>query len=572
MMGNFTSFSSILGITSLFSLSLCWSALEAISGLLKMSDFTQATVKSRKIARLQGIERFLMSSSAAAAPSFVFPVLEDEKDFIITSFLNEEALDGVKGEDVEFDLPFGNVPKGEQRIGRIADWIGLNAEAGQQRGSRRAAAAVTYTQSKVEEEDEGWSLSLGNTNPLAGLTRRPAAPKTIRAPTMTGSGVRQTSSFKDSRYGPSGRRQGWSNRPSDRIIREPSIKVGQDWKLIEEVEFSRLAKVQINVEEPKIISTHGSVHFYDRSYDKLRSKAEKPFGPESETIHATQSASEDPVLKKIGENEKATIYATEIVASLLMACQRTVQPWDIVVKRREKAVFFDVRPGSKIDRVNVHETGYSEEVPADSINSPAQLAEESTKINQALPGLLGKNQPQVKFEGESASASAYRYSKFNLGDELAMVVRAEVSNALSSESDLALCKAFLESSPGGPMDWRQKLESSRGGVLANEMKNNAAMLARWVYQAIIADCTNLKLAYVSRVSPKTPQRHVILGVHDFDPYDLASQMSLNIPNGFGIIRAIAELFLALPEDVDYALVRDANKPILRIYSLPSQSA
>ena len=32
------------------------------------------------------------------------------------------------------------------------------------------------------------------------------------------------------------------------------------------------------------------------------------------------------------------------------------------------------------------------------------------------------------------------------------------------------------------VDWRQKLDTQRGAVLANELKNNACKLAKWTVQ------------------------------------------------------------------------------------------
>ena len=40
----------------------------------------------------------------------------------------------------------------------------------------------------------------------------------------------------------------------------------------------------------------------------------------------------------------------------------------------------------------------------------------------------------------------------------------------------------------GGIDWRQKLESQRGAVLANELKNNSNKLAKWTIQATTVKC------------------------------------------------------------------------------------
>ena len=44
----------------------------------------------------------------------------------------------------------------------------------------------------------------------------------------------------------------------------------------------------------------------------------------------------------------------------------------------------------------------------------------------------------------------------------------------------------------GGVDWRQKLDTQRGAVLANELKNNACKLAKWTVQAILAGSDQIK--------------------------------------------------------------------------------
>lgn len=49
---------------------------------------------------------------------------------------------------------------------------------------------------------------------------------------------------------------------------------------------------------------------------------------------------------------------------------------------------------------------------------------------------------------------------------------------------------------GGALDWRTKLVSQRGAVVATEMKNNSCKLARWTVQSILAKADVMKLGYV----------------------------------------------------------------------------
>lgn len=61
------------------------------------------------------------------------------------------------------------------------------------------------------------------------------------------------------------------------------------------------------------------------------------------------------------------------------------------------------------------------------------------------------------------------------------------------------------------VDWRRKLETQRGAVLANELKNNANKLAKWTATAHISGTDMIKLGYITRASPRDNMHHVILG-------------------------------------------------------------
>ena len=76
--------------------------------------------------------------------------------------------------------------------------------------------------------------------------------------------------------------------------------------------------------------------------------------------------------------------------------------------------------------------------------------------------------------------------------------------------------------------------------------------------------------FVSRANPKSNDRHVILGVVGWKPRDFAQQMNLSLSNGWGIVRTIADMCLKR-EEGKYVLVKDPNKPMLRLYEVPAGS-
>ena len=117
------------------------------------------------------------------------------------------------------------------------------------------------------------------------------------------------------------------------------------------------------------------------------------------------------------------------------------------------------------------------------------------------------------------------------------------------------------------IDWRQKLESQRGAVLATELKNNSAKLAKWTLQATLAGADLIKLGYVSRLHSRDAYNHVILGTQSYKPKEFATHINLNLNNAWGILKAIVDLCLQL-EEGKYLLLKDPNKPVLRLYTIP----
>merc|ERR1712212_990035 len=80
----------------------------------------------------------------------------------------------------------------------------------------------------------------------------------------------------------------------------------------------------------------------------------------------------------------------------------------------------------------------------------------------------------------------------------------------------------------------------------------------------------LKIGYVSRVVPNDTSRHVILGTRQFKPKVFAQQIALDMDNAWGILRVIIDTCLKLKEG-KYLLLRDPNKPIMRLYDIPDNS-
>ena len=156
--------------------------------------------------------------------------------------------------------------------------------------------------------------------------------------------------------------------------------------MLEEIDFNRLAKLNLDTDDGEDIENYGFVYYYDRSYDKQPVKsAERKLNVVDRAAYNVTTSS-DPVIQELAEKDEATIFATDSILSMLMCSPRSVYPWDIVIVRQGNKVFLDKRDNATLDMVTVNENAADAPMDAsegskDAINQPSALAEEATYIN-----------------------------------------------------------------------------------------------------------------------------------------------------------------------------------------------
>jgi len=305
---------------------------------------------------------------------------------------------------------------------------------------------------------------------------------------------------------------------------------------------------------------------------------------------------------QLAAKNTATVYTTDVILSVLMCAPRSVYPWDIVILREGNNLFFDKRDGGPFDTVTVNEN--SADPPQDptppnpnnptekvvpegpSINSATSLSLEATYINQNFgfqsvvenppPPAVDFTHPNPFYgpeETEPLASCGYRYRVFDLGitedEDVKICVRTEVDAYTPGPGNprdgqgLVTIRALNEFDPraqgaGGAPDWRTKLDSQRGAVVATEMKNNSCKLAKWTVQSVLAGAELMKIGYISRANPRDNTRHVILSTASLRPTDFAAQLNVSLANGWGIVRTVTDLCMKMPEG-KYVLVKDPNK-------------
>ncbi|PAV21017.1 translation initiation factor eIF-3 subunit D [Pyrrhoderma noxium] len=542
-------------------------------------------------------------------------------------------------QDFKFkDIPYAPFSKAD-KLGRFADWNDLTGEgrqttAGLTSGSRTTGAgsrrregpqafgsglASAFAYFHVEDEASFSLVDNKTSAPRRGgpgnFSRGRGTTRNAGTSTRTGQRTGARGTFQAGRGGAAARggaRRGWREWEKSTRTRESSVTIHPSWQMLEEIEFHRLSKLRLDVDEPETLETCGRIFPYEKTYDRITTKTERPLQL-VDRIRYNTTTSDDPIIQQLASKEVATVYTTDVILSVLMCAPRSVYPWDIVIVREGNKLFLDKRDGGPFDTVTVNEN--AADPPQDpvvsanpnnpnekitqpetpSINSATSLSLEATYINQNFgfqsvietppPPPVDFEKPNPFYgpeETEPLASCGYRYRVFDMSvsedEDVKICVRTETDAYIPGQGNpqngqgLATIRALNEfdsraQGAGGAPDWRSKLDSQRGAVVATEMKNNSCKLAKWTVQSILAGAEVLKIGYVSRVSPRDNTRHVILSTASMRPMDFAGQLNVSLANGWGIVRTVTDLCMKMP-DGKYVLIKDPNRPVIRLYSVP----
>jgi len=174
---------------------------------------------------------------------------------------------------------------------------------------------------------------------------------------------------------------------------------------------------------------------------------------------------------------------------------------------------------------------------------------------------------------DRVASAGYRYRRWQLG-EYSLIARTSVdavtTNKKTGQKTYAMIRALNEWDPKLSGDWRKKLESQPGAVLATEIKNNNCKLARWTTQAVMAGAKTMKIAYVTRNNAKNNKEHTIVQVSQLKPKDFALQMQLMLENSWAVLRGLIDECMQLPQG-KYLLLKDPNQQKLLLYSIPDDA-
>ena len=348
-----------------------------------------------------------------------------------------------------------------------------------------------------------------------------------------------------------GYRQPWRDQRQERVLSE-SIEVRPEWQVLgDQISLPPLGKLTTKVDDGETLVSMGALGAYDRAADRVAPKLPaKLKAPSASSVYgAALRAWDDATMKKLAAGDEGDIFITDLVLAVIMTAPRSVYPWDIVVKKVDGKLFVDRREGGALENITNGETAPDPlQEDKENVNGIENLNAEATFVHQAFrEQVLSSSKTHSigdALPGDLASASVpssgYKYKRFDLGS-VRVVVRCEIDGHVTVANNVQAIAvhSLNEFDPKwSGIDWRTKLDTQRGAVLATELKNNASKMARWTAQALLGDVDVIKLGYVSRASFRSSKTHQLLGTQTVKPKEFANQMNLSMDNAWGIAKAL----------------------------------
>lgn len=501
-------------------------------------------------------------------------------------------------EEMVGDFPYMPFNKGE-RFGRAADWTGLymNQRYNVRQGQYAQQAGAFFSGAMRDEDETGFQFVESATR-----TTQPRFGRFSRHFNQRGRGRDGRGGATPHRFG-RGRMQLPQRQSKYRtairqdfqrrqwIHRSASVEVRPTWKVIHQFSIADLSKLDGPIPDaPADLKYCGAVDWYDPQYERLNLRQPVKLQDCSSKSFHSVSTTEDPIIREIASEEPPEsaksdhrVFATDAILAGLMSATRSVNSWDlsiaVIEQEGRKLIFFDKR--DDFDLCPVNET--SREPPASDM--ALALAEELALVNQRLSQQLlkkgakkasppGSGANPFASRGEDVASALYKYRRWKLDRNVHLVVRCQldgaIRNPVSNKVDYYKFFSLNEYDPR-ITDWRRKLETAAGAVLATEIKNNACTLAKCTARAILAGADFMKLGYVARVNPQNRLEHCVLQVQQYDPNHFARQnIGLNPRNMWSILRNVVDTCVKLPEG-KYVLLKDPNKPMIHLYSIPDEA-
>lgn len=157
------------------------------------------------------------------------------------------------------------------------------------------------------------------------------------------------------------------------------MRVEPTWIPMETVLLSQLAELQMEPPAARDLRWCGDLRLYRNEFDIVVAKKAKAL-EKTQRQSFFVSALDDPVIQELALSGQGNVFATDSVLSHIMACPRSVYPWDLVFTCVGDTIFIEPRDPFRFDLLTVNETAMTppKEDDPDDINGEDQLCMEAT--------------------------------------------------------------------------------------------------------------------------------------------------------------------------------------------------
>ena len=80
------------------------------------------------------------------------------------------------------------------------------------------------------------------------------------------------------------------------VVYSSSVDVRPEWVVKEQIPFTSLAKLHYQVGEPEDLAFCGKLHYYDKAYDRVTPRLEKPLQKTNKAFRSV-TTSDDPIIR-----------------------------------------------------------------------------------------------------------------------------------------------------------------------------------------------------------------------------------------------------------------------------------
>ena len=106
-----------------------------------------------------------------------------------------------------------------------------------------------------------------------------------------------------------------------------------------------------------IAASCGALYPYNLDLDKSVTHKQLPLAEFTGKVYANVPTLEDPVVRRLAQENKADIFATELAASAIMTAPKSLYSCDVVIKKHGDKLFIDKRDDTNmLDFLTVNET------------------------------------------------------------------------------------------------------------------------------------------------------------------------------------------------------------------------